>query len=289
MITSASWQVTQADWPSFLNSNYVYVVLISLWSYDYILCLPDVVTYLVESRWGFCTFLHLTTSHLPFVSLIFLLLVGFQLDASIPLCRTYDMINTYVAMLTIACAEGIFVVRTYAVWERERWMAVCAVVGAIVHAVPTIIYMHEFIFLVPEPCWIPGITKYMDAKARSRISVVYSLIIVAELEILLFLLYRTIQSCRTWGIGNRLMASLLRQNLLYCGCGFAFSLSVILTSIFLPFPIAHVLAECQVVVQSIMVTRMHRDFWRSDRLHASHGISTDASFSMWMERTLDIV
>lgn len=215
--------------------------------------------------------------------------MGFQPDASIPLCRTYDMINTYAAMLTIACAEGIFVFRTYAVWERETWMAVYAVVGAIVHAVPTIIYMHEFIFLVPEPCWIPDITGYMDARARSRVSVVYGLMIVAELEILLFLLYRTIQSHRAWGIGNRLMASLLRQNLLYCGCGFAFALSVILTSIFLPFPIAHVLAECQVVVQCIMVTRMHRDFWRSDRLNASRGISTDASLSTWMERTPDIV
>ncbi|KAG2076718.1 hypothetical protein BDR04DRAFT_707944 [Suillus decipiens] len=314
MIISASWQMTQADSLSWLNSNYVYVALMSLWSYDYILCFSDVVTHLIESRRGFCTFLYLACNHLPFVFLIFNLLgecsaciykfsslkmssfaqwfsVIFQPSAPISLCRTYNVINTYVGILTVLCAEGIFILRAYAVWEWGRWFAVYAVINTIAFLVSTAICLHTFNFLVLEPCWIqlPGITTYLDTKAISRLSVAFGLLLVAELQILLFLVYRTVKNHRGWVIESCLMASLLRQNLLYFCCGFAFSLSVILAANFLPLPVAHELAECQVVVQSVMVTRMHRDFWRSAHHNASCGISTDESLSTWMERTPDIV
>ncbi|KAG2369163.1 hypothetical protein BDR07DRAFT_856631 [Suillus spraguei] len=314
MIISASWQMTQAASLSWLNSNYAYVALMSLWSYDYILCFSDMVTYLVESRRGFCTFLYLACSHLPFVFLILNLLGGcsariykfsslkmrslaqwvsvvFQPSAPISLCRTYNVINTYVGILTVLCAEGIFILRAYAVWERGRWYAAYAVINIIAFLVSTTICLHTFNFLVPEPCWIqlPGITTHLDTKASSRISVAFGLLIAAELQILLFILYPTVKNNRGWVIDNCLMANLLRQNLLYFGCGFVFSLSVILAANFLSFPVAHELAECQVVIQSVMVTRMHRDFWRSARHNASRGISTDASLSTWMERTPDIV
>lgn len=281
---STSWQ---ADLLSGLNLNYVYVVLVSLWSYDYILCLPDAVTFLVESRWGLGTFLYLTCSHSPFAFLILNLLVVFQPDAPISLCRTYNIINTYIGILTVVCAECIFILRAYAVWERERWIAVCAVVSTIAYLVPITICLQEFNSSVPEPCWIPGISGYLDTGTSSRIFVAFSLVIVAELQILLFLLYRTVKSHGGWRVDNRLMLSLLRHNLLYCGCGLVFSLSVILAAIFLPFPVGHMLAECQVVIQSLLVTRMHRGFWRSDRLNASCGFTADASLTTWMARIPD--
>ncbi|KAG1750119.1 hypothetical protein EDB19DRAFT_90094 [Suillus lakei] len=269
-----------------LNLNYIYVALVSLWSYDYILCLSDAVTFLVESRWGLGTLLYLACSHLPFAFLILNMLVVFQPDAPIPLCRTYNIVNTYVGILTVVCAESIFILRAYAVWERERWIAVCAVVSTIAYLVPITVCLHEFNLSVSEPCWIPGVSGYLDTETSSKIFVAFGLLIVAELQILLFLLYRTVKSHGGWGIDNRLMLSLLRHNLLYCACGFGFSLSVILTAIFLPFPVGHMLAECQVVVQSVLVTRMHRGFWTSDR--ASCGIYTDASFTTWIARVPDI-
>ncbi|KAG1821128.1 uncharacterized protein BJ212DRAFT_984595 [Suillus subaureus] len=279
-----SRQVTQADLLSGLNLNYAYVALTSLWSYDYILCLPDAVTFLAESRWGFCTFLYLTCSHLPFAFLILNLLVVLQPDAPILICRTYNVINTYVGILTVACAECIFIIRAYAVWERERWTAVYAVISTIAYLVAIAICLQEYNFSVPEPCWIPGIAKYLDTGTSTRLCVAFGLLATAELQILSFLLYRTVKSRGGWGIDNRLMVSLLRHNLLYFGCGFAFSLSVILTAIFLPFPVVHVLAQF-VYSHFRGVTRMHRDFWRSDRLNASCGISTDTSLSTWMTRT----
>ncbi|KAG2110119.1 hypothetical protein DEU56DRAFT_844298 [Suillus clintonianus] len=77
------------------------------------------------------------------------------------------------------------------------------------------------------------------------------------------------------------MRGLIYHNLLYFGCSFAFSLSVVLATIFLSFPVVHVIAETQVVVLSLLVTRMHRDFWRLDR--TARGIDgVDISLSTFM-------
>ncbi|KAG1750113.1 hypothetical protein EDB19DRAFT_89743 [Suillus lakei] len=217
---NASSQATQADTLSGLELNYIYVALTSLWSYDYILCLPDAVTYTVDSRWGLGTFLYLTCSHLPFAFLILNMFVVFQPNTPLSLCRSYNFINTYIGILTMFCAECIFVLRIYAVWERERWFAVFLFVCIIGYLVPITVCLHEFNSLVSEPCWIPGISGYLDTESSTRIYVAFGLLAVAELQILLLLLYRVVNSRGGWRIDNRLMRSIMQDNLLYWGCGF---------------------------------------------------------------------
>ncbi|KAG1750148.1 hypothetical protein EDB19DRAFT_92548 [Suillus lakei] len=282
---SASLQAAHAD--TLLRLHYVYVALTSLWLYDYILCIPDAVRFIVGSRRGLGTFLYLTCGHLPFAFVSLNMLLVFQPDAPLHLCHSYDMANIYVGLLTMFCAECIFILRAYAVWERERWIGVFAIISIIAYLVPIIVCMQEFDSSVIGECRILSPFGSLDTKTSSQVYVVYCLLVVAELQILLFLLYRAVKGHGSWGINNRLIRGLLQHNLLYCGCSFGFSLSVVLTTIFLPFPVARMVAESQVVVQTILVTRMHRDFWRSDR--ASCGICTDISLTTWMAATPDII
>lgn len=155
-------------------------------------------------------------------------------------------------------------------------------------------------------------------------------------EILVCVLYRTFESHGGWKIENRLVRGLVHHNLLYFGCSFglysnhsqmyiyflnrpAFSLSVILASIFLPVshcdtqscPLTQVVfgdahdcrvrlillggsdscsfsSRTQVVVLSLMVTRMHRDFWRSDRVSCGND-EVDLTLSTFMAATPDVV
>ncbi|KAG2343292.1 hypothetical protein BDR05DRAFT_963242 [Suillus weaverae] len=280
---SSSWQATQVD--ALLGLNYTYVALVTLWVYDYILCLPDAVTFLAESRWGLGTFLYLTCSHLPLPFISLNMLVVFQPDVPLHLCRSYNIANTYVGIVLMLCAECIFVIRAYAVWERGRWFAAVEIFAVVAYLVPISFSLQQFNSRVPEPCWIPGISGYLDAETSSRIFVAFGLLATAELQTLLLLLYRAVKYHGNRGINNRLIRGLMKDNLLYCGCGFVFSLSVILTTFFLPFPVGHLVAECQVVVQALLVTRMHRNFWRTDR--ASCGIATDISLTTWMVGALD--
>lgn len=128
----------------------------------------------------------------------------------------------------------------------------------------------------------------MDTKARFSVVAVYLLLPVGELEILVFVLYRAYKSHGSWKIENRLMRGLVHHNFLYFCCSFAFSLGIILATVFLPFPVMHMIAETQVVVLSLLVTRMHRDFWRSDRV-ASCNDEVDLSLTTFMAVRPDVV
>ncbi|KAG1887319.1 hypothetical protein F4604DRAFT_1721330 [Suillus subluteus] len=182
-------------------------------------------------------------------------------------------------------AECIFMVRAYAVWNRGRWFAAVQIFTVIAYLTPITISLQQFNSRVSEPCWIPGVSGYLDTDTSIRIYVAFGLLAMAEIQTLLLLLYRVSKSRGGWGIDNRLMRGLMKDNLLYCGSGFAFSLGIILTTNFFPFPVGHMVAECQIVVQALLVTRMHRGFWRSDR--AFGGIATDISLSTWMMGALD--
>lgn len=113
----------------------VVVALTALWLYDYILCIPDAVEFIVESRWGLGMFLYLACSHLPFVFLSLNMLEVFQPDAPLHLCHSYDVANSYVLLLTMFFAECIFILRAFAVWEQKRRLAIFAVVSIIVSLV----------------------------------------------------------------------------------------------------------------------------------------------------------
>lgn len=213
------------------------------------------------------------------------MLVVFQPDIPLHLCRSYNIANTYVGTMSMVCAECIFVIRAYAVWEQGRWFAAVEIFAVIAYVVPITVSLQQFNSRVSEPCWVPGISGYLDTETSTRIFIAFGLLAIAEIQTLLLLLYRVIKSQGGWGVDNRLMRGLMKDNLLYCGCGFAFSVSIIITTIFFPFPVGHMLAESQVVVQALLVTRMHRNFRRWDR--AFCGIATDISLSTWMVGALD--
>ncbi|KAG2037711.1 hypothetical protein BDR03DRAFT_1091724 [Suillus americanus] len=268
--------------------------------------------------------MYLACSHLPFAFMLLNMLVVFQPDTPLHVCairskrhrcfnsthpnhsfaaliislipvslvalrqtRTDTMFNTSsdVGTVSMICAECIFMVRAYAVWDRGRWFAAVEIFAVFAYVAPITVSLQQFNSRVSEPCWIPGVSGYLDTETSIRIFVAFGLLAIAELQTLLLLLYRVSKGRGGWGIDNRLMRGLMKDNLLYCGSGFAFSVSVILTANFCPFPIGHMLAECQVVIQALLVTRMHRGFWRSDR--AFCGIATDVSLSTWMTEALD--
>ncbi|KAG0695899.1 hypothetical protein DFH29DRAFT_246702 [Suillus ampliporus] len=213
---SVSWQATQAD--ALLRLNYGYVALISLWLYDYILCMPDAVTFIAKSRRGLGTVLYLCCSHFPFAFLLLDMLVFFQPDAPLPLCRSYFIANIYIGALTMFLAECIFILRTYAVCERKRWHTVFVITSTISYLVPIIVCMQKITSSDSGECWIPGVIGYLDTETSSRLYLMYSLLAVGQLQTLLILLHRIVKGNGGWEIDNRLMRNLVQDHMFYCGC-----------------------------------------------------------------------
>ncbi|KAG1733627.1 uncharacterized protein EDB91DRAFT_1084354 [Suillus paluster] len=175
-------QGTQAD--AFLWLNYGHVALTSLWVYDYILFMPDSVTFIVESRWGIGTSLYLGCSHLPFALLAVNMLALSLLVIAI----------IYLGFTALLAAECIFILRSFAIWERQRRFMVFKIINAVVYLVQIIVCFHEFTSSFSEESSAPGVLRYADTKASSSVIAVYSVLAVAELEILLFVLYRAVEN-----------------------------------------------------------------------------------------------
>jgi len=91
------------------------------------------------------------------------------------------------------------------------------------------------------------------------------LLVVGELEILLFTLYRSIKHYQSLGSDNLLLKILVQHNIFYFACGLVFSLAVILTVGLLPDVYGDMTSNLQVMMHALLVTRMHLGLWKSDR------------------------
>ncbi|KAG1819926.1 hypothetical protein EV424DRAFT_1616975 [Suillus variegatus] len=150
------------------------------------------VAFILDSRHGLGTLLYLKCSITPF---IFMLL---------------NMIG--VGFLLMVDAECIFILRTIAVWERERRFMVFKIINMI--AILLLIVVCFFQDIVPSmgECSIPGGIIYLDMKARSSVIAVYCLLAFGEFELLALVLYRGFESHGGWKIENRLLSLLVSSS-----------------------------------------------------------------------------
>ncbi|KAG1835233.1 hypothetical protein EV424DRAFT_356844 [Suillus variegatus] len=137
-----TFQETPSQADAFLRLGYPYVALTALWLYDYVLCIPDAIECIVESRWGLPMFFYLACSHLPFVYVLLNMLALFRPDAPYSVCRSYEIANSYLGVLPMLFAECIFVLRAFAVWERVRWFAIFLFVNIVAYLVPIVIRLY---------------------------------------------------------------------------------------------------------------------------------------------------
>ncbi|EGO21110.1 hypothetical protein SERLADRAFT_410612 [Serpula lacrymans var. lacrymans S7.9] len=145
--------------------------------------------------------------------------------------------------LSLFIAELIFTLRTYALWGHSK------------------------------RCWaiVVGIVVLMTIDQGPSIclplvSIAYALLIVYEVEILLFSLYRALIHYRS--TRSPLLRVLLQHNIFYFSCGLVifFGAWHLLSRRSIPY-----YTSLQVVIHAILVTRMQIDLWKSDQLtHQGH-------------------
>ncbi|OJA16816.1 hypothetical protein AZE42_10208 [Rhizopogon vesiculosus] len=185
--------------------------------------------------------------------------------------------------ITLVAAECTFMLRTYSIWGRSRQILIILLSSLVVRLglssifslelmvdlqailVPAIYVLTSYnsSMIISEPP-IPNITSCYNF-AESRIIVVaYVLLVVGECEeILILTMYRSIKYYHR--SDNPLLKILIRHNIFYLACGLVFSLSVILTMVFLPDVYGDMVSNLQVTIHALLVTRMHRELWMSDR------------------------
>ncbi|KAG1821077.1 uncharacterized protein BJ212DRAFT_1337268 [Suillus subaureus] len=187
------------------------------------------------------------------------------LSQTTSLCQTYYTLNTYIGGVIMFCAECLFVARTCVLWGYKRSIVVLFMISTVLYFVSGIVIlkMHaSSTRVIKSP--IPFASCF-DSEESGLVIAAYSLLILAELQIVFFSLYKATKSFRNWGRKNRLLEILIQHNIFYFACGLCSSVIVILTTALLQASYGNLMASAQVVFHALLVTKMHLNLWESDR------------------------
>lgn len=250
-----------------LRLNYANVAIACVLVYDYLITISSEVTYLFHGRWCMIKFLYLICRYLPFVFVTLGMIMWVQPASSqtVSLCQIFYTLNTYIGGVILVCAECIFVARTCVLWGNKRSIVLFFTISTALYIILGIVIMKmhtssTIMMMLPMPS-----VSCFDFGGNDVIVAAYSLLILAELQIVLFSLYKATKSLKKWGGENRLLEILIEHNIFYFACGLCSSALVILTTALMQASYGNWMASAQVVFHALLVTKMNLKLWESDR------------------------
>ncbi|KAG2143489.1 uncharacterized protein EDB93DRAFT_1329440, partial [Suillus bovinus] len=181
-------------------------------------------------------------------------------------CKLLHSIWYLGAALCIAGAEGIFVLRTYALWGNKKYilglMLSTIVCLAILDVILTTTISRRLELQLSD--WGGGCYSL----SRDTMSAYpWTLLVAFELEIIVLTIIRVYWVyCEG---GCLLLDILLQHSIFYFGTGLTLSVANILTIEFLPYSSSNMFGTFQIIMHTILVTRMHLQFSNTDQVSDS--------------------
>ncbi|KAG1794556.1 uncharacterized protein HD556DRAFT_1536058 [Suillus plorans] len=260
----------------------------AFWAYDYACSLHEEWTFLLRSRWSKMKGLYIVTRYLPFILLITDLYMSFTSNENPVKCGTLANISSGFGMILAICSECFFILRTYALWNRNR-ILLAAILGTFFvsfqsnHrtqasgrsisqsflAASVSITVDTTVSAAYTTSTIPGITGCYQSSTSDRIFIPFLLFSMFELGLMILTLMRAIQSWRK--NPSRLYVVLVNHNIFYYACALlilfpeVFSVLNIFTSLLLQDTYRTVLNGFQFLTLAIVAVRMHIHLWQTNQ------------------------
>ncbi|KAG0702120.1 hypothetical protein DFH29DRAFT_1079687 [Suillus ampliporus] len=240
--------------------NNVFVVVVTIVVYDFVANLDVELDYLLNSRTTLAKVLFLGCRYIPFV--ICALHFAMDLLWGVEACPGLAQSNILFLGILLLCAECVFVLRTYALWNRDRRVrnALLIVFLAFLCGVT----------LLVVACGILSKTTIFTTGCHSDASipagfilVPYVLLLLLEIEVVCLTSYRMIRFYRATRC--RLLTLVTQYSVGYMVGGLFFTVINIITICFVPGDYGPVLEATQVVAQGLLTTRMQLELWKLDR------------------------
>ncbi|KAG0696396.1 hypothetical protein DFH29DRAFT_207634 [Suillus ampliporus] len=244
------------------HANYAFFAIVGVWVYDFALTFNEEVEFMLNARWQITTLLYAICRYLPFAMVVIDIYRIVQPGLSVKSCITCHSLIGFIGVIVLCCAEPLFIMRLWALLGRRRKTLVIALCNYVIFLIPMLLSVAAFnssTTALPSP--IPQLAScYINRDGRILI-VAYMILIVGELEILSFMVYRSWTLYREIGNDLPLVRILLRHNVSYFACGLFFSVVAPAAIFTLAGSYGDVASDLQVVMHSILVTRMHRELW----------------------------
>jgi len=259
-------------------NQYFQAPSICLLAYDFLLTLPDEVEFMWRKGLTVLDVLFFLNRYMPFLDrVIGLLPIFIPQPKSLQLtCETLFLVHAWLLALGVNIADCILILRTYAIWDRNRIIAGCllsALLGAFaVEGFFGTKVMTSFVFIEsPSPSQYPGcFAGFVNAAPATF---VWLTMLLLETVVFAFTLFKLLyQRKTTYGKPSVLFKTLLRDGVMFYAVMFGISLINIIFLRVVPAQSGLALTSFHRVLHSIIATRLVLNIRRAA---ASPQASTD--------------
>ncbi|KAG2082579.1 hypothetical protein BD769DRAFT_1783567 [Suillus cothurnatus] len=245
----------------------------TFWTYDYACSFEEEWKFLHQSRWNKVKCLYIIARYVPFCLITTDLYLNFAPNENPDKCRKLINVYSCFSLMSIISAECIFVLRTYALWNNNRFV-LAAMVSA---SVATIITSISIEFTTISTSYvlisaIPGITGCYRSSSGVQFFMPFLLLFIFELGLVSLTLIRAIQSWRS--DNGPLYSVLVKHNIFYYACGLLLSaVNILMPVLFSNYAYHSFFEDVQFFLLAILATRMHLHLWHIDRnVHGSDAL-----------------
>ncbi|KAG1798531.1 uncharacterized protein HD556DRAFT_189643 [Suillus plorans] len=213
------------------TQNYFFASLVASWVYDCFLTLDQEVSSIHCPRWRKGSILYIMTRYMPALMLSVHLYMNYLPNEKIVTCKILQSMWYCAAALCIVGAEGIFILRTYALWGQKK-----SILGLMLSTVLCLAILNVLIVL---KVWKQSKLQLLDIGGGcyslshdNKAAYNWSLLAAFELEIIVLTMIRVYWAYRERGC--RLLNILLQHNFFYFGTGLTLSVLNLLAIEWLP-------------------------------------------------------
>ncbi|KAG2344917.1 hypothetical protein BDR05DRAFT_998918 [Suillus weaverae] len=262
----------------------------TFWIYDYVCSLDEEWMFLRQSRRTRVKVLYIIARYVPFLFVITDVFLNFAPNENTKKCKILVNIFSSLGVISLACSECFFVLRTYALWNSNK-MVLVAMLSTLFTIIVSFIGICFSAIATSHVTTsaIPGITGCYRSSTSVQFFLPFLLLFVFQLGLVTLTLIRVFQ---TWRTSNSAMHTVLvKHNMFYYICGLFLSAVNVLAPTMVSDPIYYSLLEdLQAFILAILATRMHLYLWHTDRhVHGSEIMCVSMSNMSSSDRTVTAV
>jgi len=274
----------QIDLQSIPIQLYIDVACVTVWGYDHYLTFASEISLIWNAPWTFPKVLYIVSRYWSSVTLIILIYYHFTHDISVAHCLIAQRFVTWSINIGMCSAEIILTIRTWAVWERSRKVAIFLCIFFAAIWIPGFIVMGFWegtLEYVPVPrqmvrsgCW---------PQVQSPLYYVsYILIAIFEGVLLIMMSIKGYMAVKSGPLDSHFFQTVYMDGILYYFYLFTLSVINIMINMHAPKDYANLLAVLQQIMHSLLAGRMllHLRAWGMQSIRGKEFKDFGSSFAV---------
>ncbi|EGN96483.1 hypothetical protein SERLA73DRAFT_141908 [Serpula lacrymans var. lacrymans S7.3] len=251
---------TLSSFPTILSdlqtTKYLNVAGLAIWIFDYVLSFESEIRLVWGRKWDATRILFSLARYLTLVGVIMTVYAAVQTRTGN--CAPFGDVSNVFHILSIIVAEGLLIMRTYAFWQRSKRLMIWLLGFAVISLVAAMVLSR----LIQGPAEKPNLGGCVFVSSKTGAAIQYSFLINYECVLLGLTMYKFVKHYRR--NKSALVTALYWGSIKYMSCMIIVTLANIVVSVALPIGYRNALDTLQLVLHSILASRILFDLRETD-------------------------